>query len=208
MILKVSPSSAFVGFASFWLDRSSSSWALRESEVFARVKIKRKDLTDGSNSILQIVRLDGGETDLGQEKNTEVLGDNLGLVASLARNALIELYFQRKCEILDFRPIEVVSRSSQQNFLTTVLPNEGIPQLLSIRQLCEIDVRVFLNSGRPFLGIVLNLRMRRRLRCSCDELLKSGLDLSGLKVSALKPGSDPRVEPKGSFLIPPSERYV
>jgi hypothetical protein len=144
---------------------------------------------------IEVVRLDGGEMDIGENGNTVVLADNLGLVATLARNALIELYFQRKCEILDFRPIEVVSTSTQQNFLTTALPNEKIPGWLSIRQLCEIDVRVFSDSGRPFLGIVLNLRMRRRLLCACDELLKVGLDLSGLKVAVLKPGSDPRVNP-------------
>jgi hypothetical protein len=144
---------------------------------------------------IQIVRLDGGETDIGEDGNVAVLADNLGLVATLARNALIEQYFQRKCEILDFRPIEVVSTSTQQNFLTTALPNERIPAWLSIRQLCEIDVRVFSDSGRAFLGIVLNLRMRRRLLCACDELLNIGVDLCGLKVVVLKPGSDPRVQP-------------
>ncbi len=143
---------------------------------------------------LQCIRLDGKDSDLGADSERIEFHENLSLCAALTRNALIDLYFTRKCEILDFQPVEIISGSTQQNLLATVLSGVQIPEWLSIRQLCEMDVRVFNNADGPFLGIAVNLRIRKRLLCTCDRLLALGIDLHGLRVAVQTPSDDPRVQ--------------
>ena len=149
----------------------------------------------GGNRIV-CVRLDGQRPSIGENQDQIPLASNLGVCAMLIRHALIDHYVSRKCEILDYRPIEIVSGSAQQNLLTSILPKEiAVPEWLSVRQLCEMDLRIISRGRNVFLSLVVNLRVRKRILAHCSELLGAGLELKGLYVAVPGFSDDPRVRP-------------
>lgn len=140
------------------------------------------------------VRLDGQQPQIGESVQRVLLRDDPGLCAMAIRNSIINLYAARKCEVLDYRPIEIVSGSAQQSLLAGSLPAGMVPPAwLSVRQLCEMDLRVVRNGRESFLGLVINLRIRKRILANCSTLLGVGLDLRGLYVAEPGTSDDPRV---------------
>lgn len=65
----------------------------------------------------------------------------------------------------------------------------------------ELDVRLFFFANqKPFLGLALDSRTRRRVTATCAELLAAGIALEGLYVGRLNPQSDPRLEARFELL--------
>lgn len=151
---------------------------------------------------IRSVSLDGKPSSLGDKTETIRLSENLSLCAALIQNSVINHFHGMSCEILDFKPIQIITRSTKENFLATVVSN-GVtcPDWLSVRPLCEIDVRVIdAAKGKAFIGIALNIRCRRRVLSDCEQLLREGLSLSGLYVRKDLPSKDPRVAPLTKLL--------
>lgn len=146
---------------------------------------------------IDCVRLDGKPPLLGANSETRCLADDLSLAAMLLRHGLINDYLQRGCEVTDYRPIEVISGSARQNLLSAVVPNgRDTPDWISIRQLAEMDLRPISGGKYPFLGLAINLRIRKRIQRSCLELLQLGIQLESLYVAVAGHSDDPRVTPR------------
>src|SRR6266478_575929 len=159
--------------------------ALREKHFDSYV-FRRQD--DGR---VACVRLDGKEPELGSDPTPTLLTDALSISAMLVRHALVNDYLARGCEVTDYRPIEVISASGRQNLLSTVI-SQGVlvPDWISVRQLAEMDLRIIWTTIRPFIGLAVNLRIRKRITLSCSELLKVGVDLSNLFVVSCGKSND------------------
>jgi hypothetical protein len=142
------------------------------------------------------VRLDGKGPKLGSDTTHVRLTDALSISVMLVRHALVNDYLNRGCEVTDYRPIEVISASSRQNLLSTVISQGvAVPDWISVRQLAEMDVRVVWTGIRPFIGLAVNLRIRKRITLSCSELSAAGVDLSNLFVAMRGKSDDPRISP-------------
>ena len=170
----------------------------RGKEGLARL---RKD--HGSTNLFHRVKdevicasLDGSSPKIGEAETIITLHQNLVLSAALVRNSLIDFYLTRKCEILGFRPVEIVSTVASQNVLIASLPkSERVPDWLSVRSLCQLDLRVVSANQKPFLALVVNIRMRKRIQANCLQLRAAGVDITGLLATRTSDPSDPRIAP-------------
>jgi hypothetical protein len=65
----------------------------------------------------------------------------------------------------------------------------------------ELDVRLFFFANqKPFLGLAIDSRTRRRITASCDELTAARIKLQGFYVGRMRPDDDPRLEPRMELL--------
>ncbi len=164
--------------------------ALRKEHFGAYIFLRQDD------DRIACVRLDGKEPELGSDTTPVMLADALSISAMLIRYALVNDYLARGCEVTDYRPIEVISASSRQNLLSNVVPQGTVvPDWISVRQLAEMDVRVIWTGIRPFIGLAINLRIRKRITLPCNELLEEGIDLTDLFVAMRGKSDDPRISP-------------
>lgn len=175
---------------------SKEQLAQLRSEYFGSHIFRRR-----RDNQIDCVRLDGKRPTIGTNPEQRGLREDLSLAAMLVRHALIEDYLKRDCEVTDYRPIEVISGSARQNLLSAVVPRErDVPDWLSIRQLAELDLRVISAGRQPFVGLAINVRIRKRVKRSCLELLPLGIDLTDLYVAVAGRSDDPRITPRNRVL--------
>lgn len=131
---------------------------------------------------------------LGDSEQDLNLQDNLGLVGALLRETLIDHFCSLPRPVIAHRPITFLGTS---DLLKESLPSGlSVPAWLSVLPRYQIDVRVFFFANqRPFLGLALDSRTRRRVTAPCAELLSAGINLSGLYVGQLRADDDARLEP-------------
>jgi hypothetical protein len=144
---------------------------------------------------IHCIALDGGDPEIGENAFSLNLQHEPGWVANLCRTALIDFYSRNDREILDFDPLEVVRKGDGLNLLPRLI-SEPIPNWLTIKQVCQIQCRIIYPDDKPVLVLVANSLIRKRFHASCDELLKAGLDLTGLFVGNRQDDRDPRISPR------------
>jgi hypothetical protein len=151
----------------------------------------------GENDVITCVRLDGREPELGRDHEMVMLSNDLPTSAALIRHVLIDDYLNRGCEVTNYRPIEIISGSPRQNLLATVTPDKPpVPEWISIRQLCEMDLRTLRADGCAFVALAVNMRIRKRVRLAASDLAKQGVDLRRLFVAIKGQSDDPRIIPR------------
>jgi hypothetical protein len=126
------------------------------------------------------------------------LHSDLGFCAALLRNALLSrLHGMGRC-ILWSDPVEFVSQGTADDLLSAALPSPLTrPAWLEVRPKYEISVRRVEFAKQPeFVGLALNVRSHRLIRCPCSDLLAAGVRLVGQYVGRMEPDRDPRVAPK------------
>jgi hypothetical protein len=161
-----------------------------------------KRITSPESDEILAVQLDGKASTLGDQTRTVRLSENLGVTSNLIRSRLLRYFHESGSEIFDFAPIKVMSRKPSGMFLPQVAPaGTTCPDWLAVSAMLEIDVRIIAFEKRPpFIGLVLNVRTVRRIRHTCDALLKDGLDLTGLYVAEAVDRDDPRITPRQHLL--------
>lgn len=149
-----------------------------------------------SKDIIHAVRLVDDSPSLGGEAGSVNLKSYLSMAAALVREDFTAKFGKAKSrQLLGFKPLQVLIVEASD--LVRDATDQEVPDWLSARVLLEIDIRVF-NFDRvdPFVGIVANPRIRRRIAKNCAEWLDEGFDLRGFYVSKEFRGDDPRFEPK------------
>jgi hypothetical protein len=138
---------------------------------------------------------------LGERKMLR-LSENLGVVASLVRESLIQHLHSLGRTLTDFDPITIVS-DQKRDLLTQASTNHRPKvQLISVRPVYELAVRVFQfeDQEKPFVGIALNLRSAKRVESTCEELRRLGVSLKDLYVGYYPEPRDPRIRPRFTLL--------
>lgn len=139
----------------------------------------------------------GDAADVGDQFETIPLCDDLGLVANLFRNALIDYLRSLDRRVYGHFPVEFVGTDSKHNHLAASVP-AGIdcPEWLAVRRLHEADVRVFTFDKQPaFVGVAFDVRTKRYIDATCKELIEMGLSLRGHYVCKRERHNDERLEP-------------
>jgi hypothetical protein len=136
---------------------------------------------------------------LGNESRDLDLQDNLSLAGSLFRETLIDHFCSLPRPVVSHRPISFLGTN---DLLKESLPaGLSSPDWMVVLPRYEIDVRVFYFANqRPFLGLALDSRTRRRVTAPCAELLSAGINLSGLYVGQRRNDDDARLEPRFELL--------
>lgn len=136
--------------------------------------------------------------DVGDSFKTVKLKNELGLAAAMMRNALIGHLHALPRKVYDFRPIAFLADESKENLLKQALPpGATCPDWLSVCPMFEADVRVFhFDRQEPFVGMCLNVFTRRKIACSCHELLADGFQVEGYYVGRQFPSADHRIQPR------------
>lgn len=127
------------------------------------------------------------------------LRDNLSLVAALLRETLIDHFCALRRTVISHRPITFLGVN---DLLKESLP-EGLsaPAWLVLLPRYELDVRLFFFANqKPFLGLALDSRTRRRVTASANELIAAGINLQGFYVGRMCPNEDPRLDPRLELL--------
>lgn len=117
------------------------------------------------------------------------------LVAALIRESLLSYLSTIGRKIVDFQPITFLD--TKTDLLLQATQNKYKPDSISVRPVIEIEVRVFeFDSGAPFVGSAITVRVRKSLDATCAALLAKGLDLRGLYVGPRFPSKDSRISPR------------
>lgn len=119
---------------------------------------------------------------------------NLGLVKALLRDALIDALNELERPVVSHE----ISFLANRNLLADALPEDiTSPDWLCVAPRYTLDARLFFfDKRKPFLGIALDARTRRRITAPCSTLLDAGVDLQDLYVVRRESGDDPRLEPR------------
>lgn len=125
-----------------------------------------------------------------------LLRENLGLTASLIRNALINYLSGLPRPVLAYEPIRFIS---QENILESCLP-DGIdcPEWLGVRPLYDMAIRpIYFFKRDPFIAAVFDVRTTRILDRTVAELINEGFSPVGHYAAELRsPSEDPRILPR------------
>lgn len=128
------------------------------------------------------------------------LKENLGLTASLIRNALINYLAGLPRPVLNYDPIRFIAHD---DILPSCLP-AGIqcPDWLGVRLLYDIAIRpIYFFKQEPFIAAVFDLRTTRILDRSISELLSEGFSpLNHYVVECVPKNDDPRIFPHRELL--------
>src|ERR1700733_1650589 len=139
-------------------------------------------------------------TELGSGLEKIRLKDNLGLVASLIRNSLINYLAGLPRPVLNYDPIRFIA---QEDILTSCLPSGSVcPEWLGVRLLYEMAVRrMYFFKREPLIAAVFDVRTTRILDCAVTELIKDGFSPVGHYVTArVSRNQDPRILPRPELL--------
>jgi hypothetical protein len=144
------------------------------------------------------VPFDGVAPTLGGSCEVVALRDNLYLGASLIRHALLAYLNQLGRTVLHFRPLTFLASGKDDDFLGRAVPAEiANPGLLRVSPVFELDVRVMAPEDQtPYLALMLNVRVSRRIRASCSDLMQQGVDVHGVYVKRIAETGDERLAPK------------
>src|SRR5207249_1375556 len=136
---------------------------------------------------------------VGETQEELPLRQNLGLVAALLRETLIDHFCAMPRPVISHRPITFLGVN---DLLREALPERlSVPAWLALLPRYELDVRLFFFANQePFLGLALDSRTRRRVTAPCDELIAAGMRLSGFYVGRMYSDDDPRLESRFELL--------
>ena len=114
------------------------------------------------------------------------------LVAALVRNSLIEHLFKIGRQVIRVNPISFLD--TKTDLLQQARQAKPKSDLISVRPAIAIDVRVFeFDSGSPFVGAALTVRVVKSIDATCSTLLGRGLSLKGLYAGLKLPDRDTRI---------------
>jgi Piwi domain len=123
------------------------------------------------------------------------LKENLGLTASLIRNALINYLVGLPRVVLNYDPVRFIA---QDDILRSALP-AGLtcPEWLAVRLLYEMAVRpIYFFKHEPFIAAVFDVRTTRILERNVADLMKDGFSPIGHYVALRKSKyQDTRIAP-------------
>ena len=149
---------------------------------------------DGPDEIVGVaVKADAPQ--LGTKSRKIRLEKNLGLTASLIRNALINYLAGLPRPVLDYDPIRFIS---QEDILQACLPTgTACPDWLGVRLLYDMAIRpIYFFKHEPFIAAVFDVRTTRILDRTAAELAAEGFPLAGHYVAGRKSkNNDPRILP-------------
>lgn len=149
---------------------------------------------DGPDEIVGVaVKADAPQ--LGTKSRKIRLKENLGLTASLIRNALINYLAGLPRPVLDYDPIRFIS---QEDILHSCLPaGTACPDWLGVRLLYDMAIRpIYFFKHEPLIAAVFDLRTTRILDHTAAELAAEGFPLAGHYVAEHKSkNDDPRILP-------------
>jgi hypothetical protein len=114
------------------------------------------------------------------------------LVAALIRESLLNYLSSIDRKIIGVNPITFVD--TKIDLLQQA--NQGKPKsdIVSVRPAIAIDVRVFeFNTGAPFVGFALTVRVAKSIDAACSTLLNKGMNLGGLYVGPRLADRDSRI---------------
>ena len=135
---------------------------------------------------------------IGNTKKTIRLGDNLYLVATLVRHALINFLYKIGRPSPTYVPVKIIGG---KDLIAESVPNITCPSWLSVRTRFIVETRVVdFGSAHPFLGLVVDLETARLIEKSCADLLAEDFALEGLYVGSLTKPDDARLSPRLSLL--------
>jgi hypothetical protein len=139
---------------------------------------------------------------LGDTARTVRLWDQLGLVAALYRNALINHLHRLPRKVLDYMPVTFLADELKEDFLRrTIQSGTKCPDWLSVCPLYEADVRAFrFDRRRPILGVCVNVFTRRLISLTCQGLIHEGFSLPGHYVGHRTDTNDERIQPRFRLL--------
>jgi len=151
---------------------------------------------DGNtHQIINAIQLGAEKGMIGGRLRHIPLRQDLGLSAALMRECLINSFAKAKSrKLLDYNPLQVLMDQST-DLLRAAFPGD-VPSWLSARVVIEVDTRHFHFEGaEPFVGIVINPRVRRRIARKCSEWIADGFDIRNLWVCESIAREDERFEP-------------
>lgn len=155
---------------------------------------------DGPDEIVAVpTTADAPKLGTGQLKKIR-LKENLGLAASLIRNALINYLAGLPRSVLNYDPIRFIS---QEDILPSCLPERTVcPDWLGVRLLYEMAIRpVYFFKHEPFIAAVFNMRTTRILERTVAELIKDGFSPIGHYVTTrVSRYQDPRIAPHNELV--------
>jgi hypothetical protein len=136
---------------------------------------------------------------VGEDQQELPLRENLGLVAALLRETLIDHFHALRRPVITHRPIAILGGN---NLLKEALSGGlSAPAWLALLPRYELDVRPFFFANQePFLGLALDSRTRRCVTAPSNELIAAGINLQGFYIGRMCPGDDPRLEPRFELL--------
>lgn len=159
------------------------------THVFKRARADTGD-------VIYAVSMDGSPCSFASTQAEIPALRNLGLIRALVDEHFIRSFSGRR-ELLGFQPLEILSGDSKHDYLALASKGLTVPPWLIVRLSHQIVVRTFgFEKRAPFVGIVVNQRTHRRIGRTCAELLKDGLDLTGLYVVEKIDRSDTRFSPQ------------
>jgi hypothetical protein len=170
-------------------------------EDLARLRTKYRGthaVTRSRDQILCVPRIPNAAL-VGDSQARLHLRENLGLAGALLRESLIDHFCALGRQVTRHRPISFLSNI---DVLKDALP-DGIqqPEWLAIFPLYELDVRLFFfGKAKPFLGVALDSRTRRRVTATCAELINAGINLEGHYVGRRRSEEDERLEARFELL--------
>jgi hypothetical protein len=136
---------------------------------------------------------------VGEAQEDLPLRDNLSLVAALLRETLIDHFRALRRQVISHRPITFLGVN---NLIKEALPKGlSAPAWLLLQPRYELDLRLFFFADqKPFLGLALDSRTRRRVTATSNELIAAGINLHGFYVGRLCTNDDPRLDPRFELL--------
>jgi len=157
-----------------------------------------------------VFRRDGADQIVGVPVATDVpklsarskkmrLQKNLGLTASLIRNAILNYLVGVGRTPLSFDPIKFVARDDLLK--SSAPPGAACPDWLAVRLMYEIAVRpIYFFKHEPFIAAVVDVRTTRMIERSAAELLDDGFPLVGHYVTKRVSLDDPRIAPHNELV--------
>jgi len=134
---------------------------------------------------------------LSDKPETIRVGDHLRLLCALVREHLIQIFSGvGRGEILDYRPVKLVSSRPEDDLVAQVLQS-GVPPGLSQRVGYHFDARYSKSGGNePTVLLSIDVVSHVQIDEPCSTLLRAGVKLEGRYVRIVTPSTDPRLRPK------------
>lgn len=149
---------------------------------------------DGPDEIVAIT-VKANARQLGAKSRKIRLKENLGLTASLIRNALINYLVGLPRPVLNYDPIRFIA---QEDILPSCLPSgTDCPEWLGVRLLYDMAIRpIYFFKRDPLIAAVFDVRTTRILDRTAAELISEGFSPVGHYAAERVPrNEDPRILP-------------
>jgi hypothetical protein len=126
--------------------------------------------------------MEGLDLEVG-EKETIRADKSPDVVVSIIRHLLFRTFIRKLPALkpVDFHPLRFVSRKLEHDAVRQYLPDE-LKGVVSFRRLNELQARTINPTGRPEVGILINITRRWNLGRTVKELIAEGFDVVGRPV--------------------------